>query len=212
MKNKIGLFGGTFNPTHKGHTGVVRKILELSLFDQIYVIPSAKPPHREKVEVDFHHRFEMAKLAFQSFEHVTIDSRENFREGPSYALDTFLSFKEEFKQKDCFWILGIDSFLTIREWHEWERLIEAANFLIVSRPGHEINSKKRVNQILKERSARSIEECSREKNILHLDSMDFEISSSKVRLEIESALFDSNKIDDSVINYINKNNLYSKSI
>jgi nicotinic acid mononucleotide adenylyltransferase len=42
--------------------------------------------------------------------------------------------------------------------------------------------------------------------------MDFEISSSKVRLEIETALFDPNKIDDSVINYINKNNLYSKSI
>ena len=72
--------------------------------------------------------------------------------------------------------------------------------------------KKRVNQILKERSARSIEECSREKNILHLDSLDFESSSSKVRLEIETALFDPNKIDDSVINYINKNNLYSKSI
>ena len=212
MKNKIGLFGGTFNPTHKGHTGVIKKLQELSLFEEIYVIPSSNPPHKEKVEVDFYHRLEMAKLAFKNFKHVTIDSRERLAQGPSFAIDTFLSFQEELKQKDCFWISGIDSFLTIDKWYDWKNLIKKANFLIVSRPNYQINSRKLVKKLFKEREAMTIEECSKEKNILHIKSADFEISSSKIRLEIEQGFIYPNKIDNAVINYINKNNLYSKSV
>ena len=212
MKNKIGLFGGTFNPIHKGHTGIVKKLLELSFFEEIYVIPSSKPPHREEMEVDFYHRLEMAKLAFRNFKYVKIDSREKLREGPSYTLDTFLSFQAEFKDKDFFWISGIDSFLTIHQWHKWEKLIEKTNFLIIGRPGYQINSEELVKDLLKERGVTTIEECSAEKNILYFESEDFDISSSRIRLEIEQGLFNPNKIDNSVINYINNNNLYSKSI
>ena len=84
--------------------------------------------------------------------------------------------------------------------------------MIVSRPNYQINSRKLVKKLFKEREAMTIEECSKEKNILHIKSADFEISSSKIRLEIEQGFIDPNKIDNAVINYINKNNLYSKSV
>ena len=86
---RIGIYGGTFSPPHKGHVAAARAFMEQMELDFLYVIPNALPPHKEmEAPVSAQHRLNMTRLAFGGIEGVYVSDMEIQRGGKSYTVDT----------------------------------------------------------------------------------------------------------------------------
>jgi nicotinate-nucleotide adenylyltransferase len=130
----IGVFGGTFNPIHFGHLRPALEITEALQLREMRLIPSALPPHREEPEVDAQWRLRMVQAAAASEPRFVVDDRELRRAGPSYTVDTLTSLRQEIGNEAMGLLIGMDAFLDLQTWHQWERLIELAHLIIMQRP------------------------------------------------------------------------------
>jgi nicotinate-nucleotide adenylyltransferase len=133
---RIGLFGGTFNPIHQGHTQVAEEVLQHYALDQVIFIPSAVPPHKSRQAVTgAEHRLVMTRLALDEKRHLQVSDIEIQRQGPSYTIDTLRWFKQPVEQPcHFFFMVGIDAFLEIHTWKAYLQLFEETAFIIMSRP------------------------------------------------------------------------------
>ncbi len=131
----IGIFGGTFNPVHKGHLIIAEEILVKKKLDEIIFIPSAKPPHKDNESiVDANLRLEMLKLATNHNNHFKTSDIEISREGYSYTIETMEFFSEKYPHKNFFFIIGSDSVKNISTWKNANDLIAKFSFIIAERP------------------------------------------------------------------------------
>ena len=139
---RIGLFGGTFNPIHLGHVQVVREVKTGFGLDQILIIPSALPPHKEPDGVvDAENRLEMIRLAFSDDPNLVISDVELKRSGPSYTIDTVRHFKSISPENtELFLIVGLDAFLEIDTWKSYDDLFLLIPFIVMYRAIHKENS------------------------------------------------------------------------
>ncbi len=134
-EERIGLFGGTFNPIHLGHLRGAEEIREAFGLSQVIFIPAALPPHKEKENVlEADHRMEMVRLAIASNPYFSTSEIELKREGKSYTIDTLRYFREKY-QNPLFFILGRDAFVEIETWKDFRELFSLSNFIIMTRPG-----------------------------------------------------------------------------
>lgn len=134
-QHPIGLLGGTFDPIHHGHLRLAIELYERLELAEIRLIPSANPPHREPPSVSAQRRLEMVQAAIQGVDGLRVDDRELQRLKPSYMVDTLNSFREEFPHRPLCLILGLDAFMGLPSWYQWERLITLAHLVIVRRLG-----------------------------------------------------------------------------
>lgn len=131
----IGILGGTFDPIHNGHLRLAIELYERLDLDEIHLIPSAYPPHRESPSASAQLRLAMVQAAIVGVEGLVADDRELRRAAPSYMVDTLHSLREEYPERSLCLILGMDAFMGLPQWHQWERLIEYANLVVVQRLG-----------------------------------------------------------------------------
>ena len=140
----IGVFGGTFNPVHFGHLRPALEIAEALQLRELRLVPSALPPHREEPEVDAQLRLRMVSAAAASESRFVVDDRELRRDGPSYTVDTLISLRAELGAEAIGLLIGMDAFLGLHTWHQWERLVDLAHLIIMRRPG--VYSKEQYRQ------------------------------------------------------------------
>jgi nicotinate-nucleotide adenylyltransferase len=135
---RIGIFGGTFDPIHIGHLRAALEIAEELELEKVYMVPSALPPHKTSAPTTkFSHRLEMIKLAVGTSSLLGYLDLEGKRSGPSYSIDTLRELYEIFGENtEFFFIIGLDAFLEIKTWKEYEKLFEYANFVVVGRGEH----------------------------------------------------------------------------
>jgi nicotinate-nucleotide adenylyltransferase len=131
----IGLLGGTFDPIHHGHLRLAIELYERLELAEVRLIPSANPPHREPPSVSAQRRLEMVQAAIQGVAGLSVDDRELQRQQPSYMVDTLNSFREEFPHRPLCLILGLDAFMGLPSWYQWERLLTLAHLVVVRRLG-----------------------------------------------------------------------------
>jgi nicotinate-nucleotide adenylyltransferase len=133
---RIGLFGGTFNPVHSGHIQAATDVLHAFRLDHIYFIPSALPPHKSGGLASAEDRLQMVRLALEGHDRLDTCDSEIERTGPSYSIDTVRQFRAAAPQRtELFFILGVDAFLEIHTWKDFEGLFETVAMVIMSRPG-----------------------------------------------------------------------------
>lgn len=140
----IALFGGTFDPIHRGHLAVAEAAERRFHLDAVYFIPSARPPHKGRRELAaFAHRYAMVSLAcagharfFSSLAEAPVDGGAPV----FYSIDTVRRFRREFPGDHLYFILGADSFLEIATWHSYEALLSSCDFIIASRPGFRLDA------------------------------------------------------------------------
>lgn len=136
--NKIGLFGGTFDPFHLGHAAIINSALSFGL-DKIIVVPTGVPPHKPATglskAVD---RFAMARLGIREIKGAEVSDFEIKKEGPSYTVDTVLHFKKLYDKSRLYFIVGDDAYDKIDTWREPARLFKLCTFLVYNRSGLEI--------------------------------------------------------------------------
>lgn len=132
---KIGIMGGAFNPIHCGHLRTAEEIFELLSLDTILFIPSGNPPFDKPDLEGAIHRYNMVKRAISDNPHFKISEIEMKRRGRSYSVDTLRKLRQEFKEGEFFFIIGIDAFIDLPKWKEPDRLVNLTNIVITSRPG-----------------------------------------------------------------------------
>lgn len=116
---KIGIYGGTFNPIHRGHMAAAQFAVEYLKLDKLYLIPVGIPPHKELAEGTPapEHRLAMAELAGQALgEHVEVLDLELRRQGKSYTLDTVRAIHKRHPKAQLYLLMGTDMFLTFQNW------------------------------------------------------------------------------------------------
>jgi nicotinate-nucleotide adenylyltransferase len=135
LEKPIGILGGTFDPIHHGHLRLALELYERLDLAEVRFIPAAQPPHREMPIVDGFMRLAMIRAAIVDIKGLTVDDRELQRAGFSYTVDTLTSLREEYPQRGLCLILGMDAFMGLPKWQQWEHLIELAHLLVVRRMG-----------------------------------------------------------------------------
>jgi nicotinate-nucleotide adenylyltransferase len=151
---KIGLFGGTFNPIHLGHLTVAQDVKEGFGLDKIWLIPAALPPHKKEKQIaDAPDRLEMIRIAIADNPNFSVSDVELKRSGPSYTIDTVDYFKTILpKETQLYFIVGMDAFLDIELWKSFRELFQVIPFIVMSRPGamdgDRGTKKKTINDLL----------------------------------------------------------------
>lgn len=190
---KIGLFGGTFNPIHIGHLILAQTVLEKIRLDRIMFIPCRIPALKQ---VSFlapdQDRLNMLKLATEYESRFFVSDIELKREGISYTIDTI---KELFSEdKEFFLILGEDNIKDFKNWKEPEEIVRLVKLIIVNRGGYENNIPASIY----------------EKEVIKCKIPNIEISSTTIRDRIANNLTIKNFVPDSVYKYILDNKLYRR--
>ena len=134
---RIGLFGGTFNPIHLGHLRAADEVRKKFPLDRIDFIPCATPPHKEPdglaEAVD---RLEMIRLAIADYPRFNVSDVEVSRPGPSFTIDTVRCYKSHLAvETDLYLIMGFDAFLEIHTWRSYLDLLTLISFIVMARPG-----------------------------------------------------------------------------
>ena len=134
---RIGLFGGTFNPIHRGHLWAASEVKKRFNLDQISMIPAALPPHKAPGQVaKADDRLAMINLAVADFSGFTVSDVELNRSGPSYTIDTIRYFKQSLgEDARIYLIMGLDAFIEIHTWKSHQELLEQIAFIVIARPG-----------------------------------------------------------------------------
>lgn len=142
----IGLFGGTFDPVHKGHLALASAAVDRCKLHCVHFVPANVPPHKqERPLAPFIHRFAMLALATtgeKCFVPSLLEApEENARgkEKPNYSIDTVRRLKQKLKASDRLFLLtGIDAFADIAKWHQAEALFKECAFIVAGRPGYSL--------------------------------------------------------------------------
>jgi nicotinate-nucleotide adenylyltransferase len=158
VSGRLGILGGTFDPIHFGHLDVADAARRAMKLDQVWLIPSCDPPHRpvDPVASAFH-RFALVALAIQGNEALRASDIEVTRKGPSYSVDTLRTLSAMgWLPSQLFFILGSDAFAEIATWHEFPAVLDAANFVVIARPGTTLDDALARTPSLRERLGTSI--------------------------------------------------------
>ena len=139
----IAIFGGTFDPVHRGHLAVAKAAAEKFDLKQIHFVPAYIPPHKLKQPItSFGHRYTMLALATageRRFIPSLLESPDVIqRQGSdaSYSVDTIQRMRQRLKKSDrLFFIIGMDAFAEIAKWRKPVELLRACEFIVANRPG-----------------------------------------------------------------------------
>jgi nicotinate-nucleotide adenylyltransferase len=159
----IGLFGGSFDPIHRGHIALAQAAARQFGLRQILFVPANVPPHKQKQALTpFVHRYAMVVLATQNDKQFvpslleappdlaassagklkTRGKPETSQAGqgaPNYTIDTVRRLKGELKKSDrLFLLVGIDAFREVASWREARAVLAECEFVVGSRPGYSL--------------------------------------------------------------------------
>jgi len=135
----IAIFGGTFDPIHAGHVRAARAATRRFQLHRVLFVPCGVPPHKLGEDLaPFPHRFAMVALAAQgepAFVPSLLEAPKADRR-PNYSVETAETARGMLGSRDrLYFILGLDSFLDLPNWKDYQRLCELADFIVASRPG-----------------------------------------------------------------------------
>lgn len=138
---RIGIFGGTFDPIHSGHLWAARLIERMFRLDKILFVPASVPPHKARLDMaPAADRMKMVRLALGRRARWTASSIEIRAEGPSYSILTIDKIRRRYPRARIFFITGADAFLEIKTWREWKQVLERCPFIVMTRPGFDPES------------------------------------------------------------------------
>ncbi|GIW41050.1 MAG: putative nicotinate-nucleotide adenylyltransferase [Candidatus Binatia bacterium] len=133
---RLGIFGGTFNPVHLGHLRTAEEIREELELDRVWFVPAASPPHKRGDDLaPARHRMAMVRLAVADNPAFEASALEVRRRGRSYSVDTLRQLRRRFgSSTELFFVLGLDAFLEIETWKEYEKLFTLCHLVVTTRP------------------------------------------------------------------------------
>jgi nicotinate-nucleotide adenylyltransferase len=196
---RIGVYGGSFDPPHRGHLAVAIAAAESFALDVVYITPTGIQPLKNGAShASFEDRLAMVRLLCEGRARLAASKldRPNVDGSPNYTVD--LLRQHEHASYTLFSIVGADSFLDLRRWREPEELLRLADWIVASRPGFS----------LKDLAPLALTSIQRERVHL-LESLHIEISATEIRERLARGEDCSNVLTPEVAEYIRAHHLYS---
>jgi nicotinate-nucleotide adenylyltransferase len=217
----LALFGGTFDPVHRGHLAVARAAAKKFDLRLVYFVPADLPPHKgHRILMDFRHRFAMLALATAEEDSFVPSLLEAHSGQPNYSIETVRRLKSTLKKTDkLYFLIGIDAFMEISTWKQPVQLLGECDFIVTSRPGYSLAD---VGKALPETlrpSAEVLQALRRQQasgaialpsTMIHLLSdVNEKISSTQIRAAARKSIKQlSRYVPETVARYIRKERLY----
>lgn len=200
IKQGIGIFGGSFDPVHKGHKKLALFMCEKLFLRKMLIIPAAVSPFKTSSGADAVQRMHMCSLQFPE-DFFTVSDIEIKRGGKSYTVDTLNSIKELYPDEKLYLIIGSDQLLSFNRWYKFEDIMKKAVLCAVAREGSV--GKKQLENFADDNLRQYGE-------VLIFDFEPFEVSSTEIREMINDGKCAGEFISPEVNDYILREGLYKE--
>lgn len=195
MKNKILIFGGTFNPIHNGHLILAENSINEEGFDKVVFIPTMNPYYKDTL--DFDTRLKMLKMAIKDndkFAYSSIEKKYNL-EGKLYLILEKIS---KLSDDDVTILIGSDSLMNLDWWYKIDEILKKYKILVLKRDDEDETIEMKINEYKEKYGA----------DIKVLNNKRVEISSSMIREMIKEGKSIKYLVTDEVEKFIKDENLY----
>lgn len=194
---KIAIYGGSFDPPHKGHKLLAENLASVCGAEKVIIIPTALSPFKNSSSATAEDRLDMCKLFFKE-DLFSISDIEIKRGGKSYTVDTLAQIKEENPDAELFLFMGDDMLLSFDKWYCYQEILRLATIVCACRTENleELqNMKSFVKNVLKA-----------EERVIICESVPFEISSTEIRSSLKDG--ENKGLSEEIYNYIAAKGLY----
>lgn len=196
IEQRIGLFGGTFDPVHNGHLIIAETIRDRCKLDKIFFIPANIHPLKDNQTIQSaRHRLKMLRLAVADNPHFAVSDFELNRPEVSYSIDTVRHFRTQFPPPAhaLFFLLGADNVNQFHRWKSPDELVQLCRFIAFRRPGFRVAAEARPY-------------------LPHFEFVDaplLEISATTIREQVKQGFSIRYLVPPTVENYIHAKALYT---
>ena len=211
--SRIGILGGTFDPVHLGHIDTARAAGAALDLDEVMVVPSGTPPHRQSPAVSRYHRFAMTALAVTGVDRLRISDLEIGEVEASYTFDTLARLRARgLSASQIFFITGADAFAEIATGSRYPQVLDMSHFVVVSRPGHRSTElPDRLPSIAKRMTPADRESAVvAQPAIFLLDAETPDVSSTDIRRRLANRESIAGLVPEAVGRYIDQHGLYAR--
>lgn len=196
---RIGIFGGSFNPIHMGHLIAAQETLDAMKLDKVIFIPAGNPPHKSQNKLAAaEDRYNMVKLAIQDNPGFEISSMEMEREGKTYSFDTLMELKKRYKNIDMHFIIGFDTLKELHTWKNIQGIFDIVSFVVVNRGNEACEIRRLIDDRIRTYGG----------TIVYVPIPDIEISSTDIRHRANEGRSIKYLVPDAVEQYIKSRGLY----
>ena len=200
---KVGLFGGSFDPIHRGHIDPVQEARRDLGLDRVIYLPTAKPPHKPgRVLAPAHVRYTMVELALLGEEGLYASPHELTPGRPAYTIETLEHFRREMPDADTelFLLIGGDSFADLHLWVRFREIPGLARLVVLARPGWDFDTVPLDAEVA---------EMTRTDRVILLRQTPVDVSSTRLRELLAAGLpLPLGAVPDLVVRYLQKYDLY----
>ncbi len=197
----IGLFGGSFDPIHNGHLAMANAFAEQIQLDTVVFLPAGNPYHKNGKPAAARHRLAMLELAIADNNRFAVSDCDIVRHGATYTYDTVQIFRQHFPEAKLWWLMGMDSLMTLHSWKNWSRLVQQIHIAVAVRPGSDLAE-------LPEKLQEWFDTALNNGSLKFLDLPPNDISSTQVRTVLSQDGSTAHMLPESVSEYIRQHRLY----
>ena len=195
---RYGMMGGTFNPIHLAHLYIAYEAKEVLELDKVIFMVAGNPPHKkESPVIDSKYRNDMVKKAIEGYEGFEISDYEIKKNGYSYTYETLNALKED--DLKLYFIAGADSLMDIEKWKNTKEVLNSCTFVVFNRGEFNRETLKSQKEYLENKY---------QAEIVLLDIMSIDISSTIIRKRIKEGKRVDFFLPNKVLEYINDNDFY----
>jgi nicotinate-nucleotide adenylyltransferase len=220
LRQRVAIYGGTFDPIHNGHWQVAKAVLKAFAMDRLIFVPAFVPPHKRDQQISSaFHRLAMLVIATADEARMFVSTIELEAPERPYTIETLGRLRDEFDDAQLFFVMGADSFRDITIWREHERLLTEYDVIVATRPGYQDDENVAAHLAphvqakcvdLRGRQVPSAEALTMQ-HIYLTDFVSVDASSTNVREAVEQGEAVEDLVPPTVARYIKKYRLYRKS-
>lgn len=198
MTQRVGIFGGTFDPPHIGHLILADHAIETLDLDELLFVPAADPPHKKnQTRLPIEHRLAMLQIILIEDNRFTLSRVDIDRPGPHFAVETVSIIQEQYPGAEVYFVMGADSLRDLPKWDRPQQLIQLCKLAVIPRPNI------RVSPDMHEAVIPGLAQ-----RVVMLDEPLIQISSTGVVEKLNQGRSVRYLVPDPVRSYIEQHNLY----
>ena len=194
---RIAVYGGSFDPPHKGHKLLAKNLAAFCGADKVLVIPTAMSPFKSSSSATPLDRLEMCKIAFPE-ELFEVCDIEIMRGGKSYTIDTLKQVKALYPNSELYLFMGDDMLLSFERWYKYEEILQTCTLVAACRV-HDSDKLSQMQEYIKNLPQG-------EQRVMLCSCEPFEVSSTQIRAGLRVG--EKFGIDEGVYSYISSRGLY----
>ena len=211
-KGYIGIFGGSFDPIHKGHIESLKSVTEKLSLSKVLVIPNKVSPLKDLSVASSLEKIKMLEIAFKDFKEIEIEDYELKKEGPSFMIETLQYLEKKLgKKKHFLLIIGEDSFQSFNRWKNYQHIIKMTSLLVMNRPGLKNDLTTKAIELHQDCIENTYGDNNFKKGkIYFIKIKPNPASSTFIRENIDDDSVLSEGLDDDVLKYLKEHKIYNK--